>query len=357
MDMAIYGAKSIALGVERAVKLLYPDCRIACFLVESLENNPACLDGLQVREIREFSSAYGGGDKKGIHILVGTPEDKHPEIVAVLEQYGYHNYTCMDAGREARLMEKYYSVLGGFPSLRGLQAGKKAVSLQVFMAVSGKDKKLCRPYRLPVWVKPLQVGAALGGVRLPGLSDDTGDNISGKNGNYCELTALYWMWKNVLGEEGAAGQYYGLYQYRRGLDITQEDLGRLAEADVVLQYPTLHEPDMGEHHARYIAESDWQAMLCALRELHPEYAEAFGRILGQPYFYNYNLIVAKREILADYCAWLFPVLARAEELSVPQGTQRSDRYIGYIGESLMTLYFMYHREHMKIYHTGRYMLV
>lgn len=28
------------------------------------------------------------------------------------------------------------------------------------------------------------------------IGDDTGDNISDKNREYCELTGIYWTWKN-----------------------------------------------------------------------------------------------------------------------------------------------------------------
>lgn len=67
----------------------------------------------------------------------------------------------------------------------------------------------------------------------------------------------------------------GLFHYRRFLDLTDDDLLHMKNenVDVVLPYPTVHEPDIREHHSRYIAESDWDAMLQALRELKREYAK------------------------------------------------------------------------------------
>ena len=62
---------------------------------------------------------------------------------------------------------------------------------------------------------PLHVGAdckpAADGPPLSRgyLNDNTGDNISIKNPGYCELTGLYWAWKNLESD------YIGLVHYRR----------------------------------------------------------------------------------------------------------------------------------------------
>ncbi len=233
-------------------------------------------------------------------------------------------------------------------------------NLEVYVAKYHKDKPLQNNYHFLDWMYPIQVGAALTQERVADILDNGGENISCKNANYCELTALYWIWKNRLINVGEqSGNYYGLFHYRRFLDMREKDLERLAvgDIDVVLPYPTVHEPDISEHHARYIKQSDWDVVLQALKELAPEYYKAYSKIFSQEYFYNYNILIAKPGILRNYCEWLFPILERVEELSVPKGSERADRYIGYIGENLLTLYFMYHNSEMKIVHTGRLLLI
>lgn len=370
-QIAIYGAKSLALGMYQAVHALYPEVSCMGFVVNSMKDNPSGLGGLSVMEMSELREKIPQEKRKQLHILVCTPEDLHEEISEYLEQNGFFNYTCMDSVKEAKLMERYFARIGKFPSLHQLPAREKSKEKMeseetqrffVYQAKFYKDRTLNGTWERPDWIVPIQVGAALTDVRVADICDNSGENISVKNVNYCELTALYWMWKNklVVDTEKIEGEktYYGLVHYRRILDVSEDDLSRISsnDADVVVSYPTLHEPDISEHHGRYLPESDWEAMMTALRELQPEYADAFVTILEQPYLYNYNMLIAKKEVLADYCSWLFPILERTEELSEPKGWERSDRYIGYLGENLMTLYFLYNEERLKIYHAGRRML-
>ena len=101
-----------------------------------------------------------------------------------------------------------------------------------------------KPYRMPSedLYLPVHVGAAnkpdLGYTR-----DDSGDNISEKNKNYCELTGLYWAWKNLDAE------CIGLAHYRRHFSVKpkrdkwvsvlkRDELENLlADCDVILPKP------------------------------------------------------------------------------------------------------------------------
>lgn len=345
--VVIYGAAMVAVSVYYAVKSLYTGCRIEAFLVSSREGNPTAIDGIPVKTLEEW-------EETGCRVLVAVPEEHHEAITAALKKRGMTDYICIDAGTEAALMEKYYKRKGLFPSLRSYERRQDmSPSLAVYMSCFHKDKKLKKRYDMPEWVRPIQAGAALTDERIAAICDNVGENISEKNKNYSELSALYWV-----GKHGSA-DYLGLYHYRRTLDVTDEDLGRLQAngIDVVLPFPTIHYPDILEHHRRYLKEKDWEAMAMALRELAPAYAEALPEIFSGAYFYNYNMLIARRPVFRAYCDWLFPILARTEELSDPKGSERADRYIGYMGENLTTLYFLYHKNDLRTAHAGRRMLI
>lgn len=361
MDLVIYGAQGMALGAYEAIHNLYPARKIRCFLVTKRGKNADFLSGLPVFEVGSYAVLLSEEEKKNIEILIATPEHMMPMIEENLIKYGLLCYVRLTSSRWARLQSFYRICNKEYMPLQALPVGYHRADVCVFMAKNHQDAPLSREYDLPEWVVPIQVGAALCNERIAYLTDCNGDNISLKNGNYSELTALYWIWKNRLHFliPDAEHEYYGLTHYRRILEFSEDDMLRLVDndVDVVLPYPMPYEPDIEEHHKRYLKERDWEAVLKAVWEIWPEYSEAFQKVLNQRYFYNYNIILAKKEVLDEYCNWLFPILERIEKLSTPKGTERSDRYIGYIGETLLTIYFLYHKDKMNIMHTGCQFLI
>lgn len=357
MNLAIYGAQGYALSTYMALKNLYPQREISCFLVTSMGANASMLGGIPVKELSVFAEGMSGEEKQNVEILISTPEQVQMEIEETLENFGFRHHRRLTFARWTELMKLFHVKLGRFLPLTALPVGYHEPFVRIYMAKSHVDKPLKKLCSQPEYVFPIQVGADCCDLRVADLSDNTGEHISGKNGNYCELTALYWMWRNKLlaggTTDGEAGQYYGLCQYRRGFDLKEDDLLRLVDndVDVVLPYPLPYEPNIHAHHERYLKEADWSAMIAALKELQPEYAEVFPEILNQQYLYNYNLILAKKSVLRDYCAWLFPILERTEEFSEPKGSERQDRYIGYMGETLETLYFMKNADKLNVVHT------
>lgn len=358
MFMAFYGAQGYALGAYEALKTLYPRRAVLCFLVTEMGGNPQTLGGIPVKEIALFSEELSDDEKQDVEILIATPESVQPEIEETLENYGFSCYRRLDSRRWYEWMKLYHARLGMFQPLSALPVGYHIPFIRIYMAKSHADRPLRDIYHLPEYVFPVQAGAGCSDMRIADLTDNSGNNISQKNVNYSELTVLYWIWKNKLETDMVvkedSRQYYGLIQYRRIFDFDADDLLRLVDndVDVVLPYPLPYESNIHAHHKRYLAEDDWNTLLVVLKEQQPEYAEAFAGILGQRYLYNYNVILARKNVLKTYCEWLFPLLDEVQERSNPKGCERHDRYIGYMGETLETLYFMFNRKKLNITHAG-----
>lgn len=375
----IYGAGIVASGVYTAIKTLYHKEPLF-FLISDIKDQggagekiPLEIDGIAVKTLSEWANeAYRNMSDIGKPqcYLVAVPEAHHEAVLASL--YSAKNVIIKDeqiilfTGKlENSLMEEYYRKAVGCAtalSISSQNQGTVPVSelklfpVQVFQAKSHMDKQLSGQHTGNIWpsyLYPIQVGAALTDQTLSDLQDNQGDNISAKNGNYCELTATYYAWKH------SQAAYKGICHYRRIFDISDGQMQKLLrgdnEWDVILPYPSIHYPDISTQHLRYIKENDWNAMLQALEETAPEYLEAYEKYIaaGGQYFYNFNMLIARARVFDDYCDFLFRVLERIEELATPKGWERADRFAGYLGENLTTIYFLKNRDRWKIAYAGK----
>ena len=191
MEIAIYGAGMVAVNVYYAVKTLYPRCRFVSFIVTEKKGNPAKIDGIPVLSLDEYSSSKG---EQAAAILVAAPEKHHAAISTELSERNFKRHICVDSSREAKLLQHYYKKTGLFLSLQSYSENGESgenISLHIYMAKSCQDVPLKNAWVQPKWLRTIQAGAALSETSNADIRDDTGDNISQKNRNYCELTALY----------------------------------------------------------------------------------------------------------------------------------------------------------------------
>lgn len=406
VPFCIYGAGIVAASVYTVLRDLYRK-KPLFFLVSDAgegktDENPMEIDGIPVKRLsewkREISEVFSDTVCPAGYLVV-APETHHCAITESLHSLQIENSAILPVTGELenQLMEAYYNNLPGCKTVKALLAinaeylhpmkevgvmsdmvaeavleeavaessaadadnrGRRDMdSIQVFQAKCHVDRPLQNEIRIPSYVYPIQVGADLTEQRITELRDNAGANISRKNRNYCELTATYYAWKNCQ------AAYKGLCHYRRIFAVDDREMEALLcrgdEWDVILPYPSVHYPNISTQHFRYIKEEDWSAMLRALEETVPDYFSAYQQMVesGEQHFYNYNMLIAKAEVFDDYCGFLFSVLERAEALTTPKGWERADRFAGYMGENLTTLYFQKNRDKLKIVHAGKKWMV
>ncbi|MCR4673516.1 MAG: hypothetical protein K5675_00775, partial [Lachnospiraceae bacterium] len=86
--LVIYGAQGYALGAYKALKTLYPQREIICFLVTCMEKNASSLGDIPVFEIAGFSAGMKREHKDENEVLIATPDNVQSDIEETLENYG-----------------------------------------------------------------------------------------------------------------------------------------------------------------------------------------------------------------------------------------------------------------------------
>lgn len=227
---------------------------------------------------------------------------------------------------------------------------------------------------------PIQVGCENADTMLENyVHDNTGDNISYKNPDYCELTATYWMWKNDH------SSYIGLFHYRRYLALDEKNLKKymnhwkqiyymgaltqktfdglgfndetkirtIQEYDLIIpKCSELHYKNIKNFYELYKRGDQNVELDYALKKLvdkYPEYQDAVEECKTSAKGYHYNMFIMRREVFNEYCEWLFSVLdSMYDDMKSGVFVTKKTRMIGYMAEFMMGVFVCKKRNELKI---------
>lgn len=193
---------------------------------------------------------------------------------------------------------------------------------------------------------PVHVGAE-GKASIGYQPDNTGDHISYKNSKFCELTGLYWAWKNLNHD------YIGLAHYRRHFKGKQngknafdkvlslkETSELLEKTDIlVTKKRQYYIENIYDHYAHTLYVETLDKSREVIERKHPDYLNSFDKCMKHTHMHAFNMFIMKKEKLDEYCTWLYDILFEVEEeLKDKEYSPFHARYPGRISELLLDVW-------------------
>ena len=349
----IAGAHSRGTTTGYYLKYLDPSVEIIAYLYDNDEENPKEVDGVPVIKI-------DAGTKLDLDatVYLGMRGVNQEHITKTLLRCGMKHIIPVDVRLDMELRnqflkkwfesknrkyDKLYDYVGGVHDVKK--------SVVIYVANSIFDKELSTHYDFLKQEKIIQVGTALTVERLQApYFDNVGNNISEKNKQFCELTALYWIWKN------ASEDIVGLVHYRRHFILPENWLERMEEnnIDVILPVPLYVHPSVEVNYCSRHVKANWDNMILYLQENCPEdysAAKEFFRNVG--IYSPCNMIIVRKKVLDELCQWLFPILFYVAERGGILEDSYQNRYPGFLSERLITYFFEKNRDRFKMVYADK----
>ena len=197
---------------------------------------------------------------------------------------------------------------------------------------------------------PVYVGAE-GKDDLGYQKDNEGDNISKLNPYFCELTGIYWAWKNLDAD------YIGLVHYRSFFTVKKKifdnsiqiddvilslnDVSKLIEHyDVIVPSKRKYYIEtLYSHYAHTFDHTHLDLAREIIAKNSPDYLAAFDEVMKQRSGYMFNMFIMKKTLLNEYCEWLFPILQTMyEKMDLSSYTAFEARLFGRVSERLFNVW-------------------
>ena len=166
------------------------------------------------------------------------------------------------------------------------------------------------------------------------IGDDTGENISDRNGCYNEMTSLYWAWKNY--DKLGNPDYIGLMHYRRHFVFREDEkivynIENFDEESYLREinyspekvYNMLEGCDFITHIGKVInvynhyienhRQEDLDLAVDIMLEKYPEYKEITKEYFAGDYSNFCNMFIMNKKLFFQYCEWIFDILEEFEK--------------------------------------------
>lgn len=175
--------------------------------------------------------------------------------------------------------------------------------------------------------------------------DYNGVNISEKNSEYCELTALYYIWKNIKNDS------LGLSHYRRYFyNIDECNLCSLDELnnylnigyDIILPRKKKFSINNKKQYNYFHYYKDLKACFDYIINMDISYKNSIDLFLKSKEMYCYNMFYMSRNNFDEYCSWLFEVLFFVEkEIDIKKYSPYQRRVFGFLAERLFNVWIIH----------------
>lgn len=172
------------------------------------------------------------------------------------------------------------------------------------------------------------------------LSDNTGDNISEKNPYYCELTAMYWIWKN-----DNTSKYVSIEHYRRffmdpkalipTICSKSKIESYLEEGKIILPTVTKWHMSVSDIYREGHVGIDLDNVQDIITKDMPEYISEFEQVMSGRNQHSLNMMILPKNVFDAYCEWLFSILFKLEkETDLSDRSAYQQRMYGFMSERL-----------------------
>ena len=206
------------------------------------------------------------------------------------------------------------------------------------------------------------------------IGDDTGDNISHLNREFCELTAIYWAWKNY--DKLGNPDYIGFMHYRRHLIINktindrkfdtvyfnriddnyidnflikENNIEKIIDSnDIITAHPVSVDKNVYDQFEDItippfnLNKDIYDNVLNYIRKEYPNYKNALEKYLKSYEHYWFNCFILKKELFFEFCSLVFSILLNIyKNIDLTNETINGIRVLAYISERIYGIFITY----------------